>query len=214
MIRVIIFDFDGTFYSGKHIFDNIEPKVNKNRRKFLPRLTDDEYAFVTKNYPEWEDCIAGRDIVDCIYKIKDENHKLDISTKDFWKWQQDNDYQIIFDDNEIVEEEFIKTVCKKYHSYIVSNSSPSHLQRYMNRIGVEEEWFKEVISNHFEEYDKTKKHYYKDIMKNEGVKAEEVLVVGDSEIADLQPAKLLNMNVLFISSAKELKESLEYFLEK
>ena len=53
MKKVLIFDFDGVFYSGKHKFDNVAEHVNKNRRKFLKELTDTQYEEVCKKFPEW-----------------------------------------------------------------------------------------------------------------------------------------------------------------
>lgn len=212
MKKVIIFDFDGTFYSGEHIFDNIKPKVIENRRCFLPRVSDEEYAFIIKKYPEWQEKISGRDIVEEIYKIKNENPNFEITTSDFWNWQEANDYEIIFNNDELVDPKYIKSVCEKFPSYIVSNSSPSHLKRYMKKLKINENWFKEIISNHFEEFDQTKKHYYMDIMKKERVKPENVLVVGDSQIADLLPAEQLGMKTLFIKNARELKAKLNKIL--
>ena len=39
-IRVAVFDFDGTFYSGEHKFDNVDKHISKNKRKFLPGIWD------------------------------------------------------------------------------------------------------------------------------------------------------------------------------
>lgn len=50
---VLVFDFDSTFYSGKDVYCNVENYVNKNRRKFLPDLTDEQYDDICKKEPYW-----------------------------------------------------------------------------------------------------------------------------------------------------------------
>ena len=41
MKKVFIFDFDGTFYSGEHKFDNVKQNIDQNRRKFLNKLSNE-----------------------------------------------------------------------------------------------------------------------------------------------------------------------------
>ena len=50
---------------------------------------------------------------------------------------------------EVVEAMFLKDLCKNYPVYVVSNSSPTHIKFYMDKIGIRYSWFKRVISNHF-----------------------------------------------------------------
>ena len=66
MKRVFIFDFDGTFYSGEHKFDNVASKVNLNKRKFLPNVSDEEYENICLKYSKWVSAFTGNDIVKCI----------------------------------------------------------------------------------------------------------------------------------------------------
>ena len=94
---VIIFDFDGTIYSGEHKFDNVPSMVHKHRRSFLPNITDEEYSRICTEFPNWNIVTSGKDIVDVIYDIKDKYPNLKISTKDFWEWQNEYRYDIIID---------------------------------------------------------------------------------------------------------------------
>ena len=87
MRKVFIFDFDGTFYSGEHKFDNVKDDIEKNRRNFLPNLTDEEYELICKEYPRWNSACTGNDIVRCIitfcfsiFCFKNFKNKIEICT--------------------------------------------------------------------------------------------------------------------------------------
>lgn len=205
MKKVIILDFDGTLYSGKHIFDKVAGKVIANRRKFLPSFSDSEYEEMIKKYPHWNEVITGRDIVDAIYTVKNMYPNKEVSTKAFFNWQNDDIYELVLDEKQFADVSFIKQLCQKYPVYIVSNSSINHLKHYMGVLDIDPSWFKEIISNHFEEFDRTKKHYYQDICDKENAKPENVFVFGDSIASDLEPGKQLNMKTYFINDATTVK---------
>jgi FMN phosphatase YigB (HAD superfamily) len=210
---VLIFDFDGTIYSGVHKFDNVPSMVHKSRRLFLPHISDEEYTTITKEFPNWNIVTSGKDIVDEIYSIKERYPNLNISTIDFWDWQNESRYDIVIDWSEVIDIDYLYTVCDKFTTYIVSNSSPNHLLHYMDVLGINPNKFRGIISNRFEEYDRTKEHYYKDIMEIEDVPAESVWVIGDSDISDLAPARNLNMNTIFIDNANDIKPKLDEILK-
>lgn len=211
---VIIYDFDGTFYSGEHIFDNVKKKVDENKRKFLPHLTDSEYSEICSRFPAWLDVSSGADIVDMIYLFKESYPHLNISTAAFWQWQQDDRYDIVIDENKLTSPAFIEKICALYPVYLVSNSSYSHLEYYLKKLGHNPSWFKKIISNKFEEFDRTKEHYYKDIMESENCKPEDVFVFGDSNRNDLQPAKNLGMNTYLVLDATTLENTTNSALKK
>lgn len=203
---VIIYDFDGTFYSGEHIFDNVKNKVDENKRKFLPFVTDEQYEEICTRFPLWKEKSSGADIVDLIYSIKTAYPNLNISTAAFWQWQQDDRYDIVLDNTKLVSPTFIEKICSLYPVYLVSNSSYSHLDYYLKKLGHNPNWFKKIISNKFEEFDRTKKHYYKSIMESENCAAEDILVFGDSDKNDLQPARILNMKTYLVCDATRLEQ--------
>ena len=202
--KVIIFDFDGTFYTGEHKFDYVKEVVNNHRREFLPSLTDEEYKKIIKENPDFLNQVSGSDVVKYLYILKNKYRCKDINANAFWEWQNKEPYPLIIDPSQIVDQKYIQKLCKKYPVYIVSNSSPTHLDFYMKKIGIKQSWFKEIISNHFIETDQTKEHYYLDIAKREKVKFENVFVFGDSVVSDLLPARRLGMKDYFISNANEI----------
>ena len=76
----------------------------------------------------------------------------------------------------------------------------------MEKLNVKSEWFKDIYSNHFEEYDRTKKHYYQKIMEIENCLPENTYIYGDSENSDLKPARELGAN-LFNNQFKRHKRN-------
>ena len=203
--KVIILDFDGVFYSGKHAFDNIEKQVSKNKQSFLPNVSNEEYLEICKNNPDWCKAIVGADIVNSIYKLKSlyPQHKINVDA--FLHWQETNRYHLIIDHSQIVNSMFIKKLCKQYTVYIVSNSSINHIKYYMRVLGINYKWFKKIYSNQFIEQDISKKHYYLEILNKEKCTASNAFVYGDSISSDLNPAKELNINNYLIKNANDVK---------
>lgn len=211
--KVFIFDFDGTLYSGDEAFAKIPNFIKRNKRKFFPNLTDYQYRKIAKENPEWKDVWVGCDIVNFIYKVKEKYPQYNISVKDFWSWQNTTPDPIIIDENEVVEATFLRDLCKQYPVYVVSNSSPLHIKFYMDKIGIRYSWFKKVISNHFISTDKTKGHYYQDILEEENCLPSQVYVFGDSIKNDLNPAKKMGMNTKHINSAVDIPKLVSKVLE-
>ena len=203
---IIIYDFDGTFYSGEKVFNNVKGKVEANRRSFLPNVSDSDYEIICKENPLWLEKSTGADIVDLLYSFNEKYPHLDISVDAFNEWQENSDYEIVLTGAHLVSARFIEWICSLYPVYIVSNSANSHLSRYLKTLGMDKDWFRGVISNKFIKEDKTKKHIYKDIMEKENVAACDVYVFGDSERSDLAPAKALNMNTFLVKDAYDLEE--------
>ena len=187
--KVIILDFDGTLYSGEHKFDLIPDIIKKNKRLFLPRLTDEEYTMICNEIPSWNTAIFGSELTKSITEMIAQYPNLPISTKDFFDWQGNHIDPIIIDSEQIVDLDFLQKLCQEYPVYIVSNSAQPHIMHYMKEISVNPKWFRAVMSNPFHEYDTTKKTCYEEITKIENIGGENLLVFGDSRTSDLNPAK-------------------------
>ena len=100
----------------------------------------------------------------------------------------------------------MEEICKEYKTYVVSNSSPTHLKYYMDKLNINPKWFVDIISNNFTESDRTKKHYYKDILDSEKCDPQNAYVFGDSEKSDLLPARELGINTYLITDARKLED--------
>ncbi len=205
MEKVIIFDFDGVFYSGKHIFKNVSSYVERNRRKFLPHLTDEEYAKLEKEENGWMKAVFGIELTTEIMRLKNKYPEYEISTADFWQVQEDEVYDIDMTGAHFVNAKFIEKLCKENSCYIVSNSSYSHIYHYMKMLNVDPEWFKKIFSNKFEEFDISKKHYYIEICEMEGVDPKEVYVFGDNDNSDLAPAREIGATATLVKDSHKLE---------
>ena len=189
--KVIILDFDGTLYSGEHKFDLIPDIIEKNKRAFLPKLTDEEYAMICNEVPSWNTAIFGSELTKSITEMIEKFPDLPISTKDFYLWQETHIVPIIIEPEQVIDLNFLQDLCHKYPVYIVSNSAPSHIEHYMKELAINPNWFREVISNPFYEHDTSKKPCYEKIAHNENIDPKNLLVFGDSRTSDLYPAKRL-----------------------
>lgn len=206
--KVVILDFDGTIYSSDHVFDKIDNFIVRHRREFLPNITDEDYAKIVKDYPEWKKTFAATEIVEYLYLFKKKYPEMQISIKDFYDWQDAHPDPLVLDDVKIANQKFLKELCEEFPTYIVSNSPLNHIEHYMKKLNIEPEWFKKIYSNHFIARDRSKKHYYEEIMKKEECKPKDVYVFGDSVQNDLEPAKELGINVCFVSKANRLKNEI------
>ena len=213
MKKVFIFDFDGVFYSGEHKFDNVKNTVENSRRKFLPNINDCQYEQICKDNSWWLTETNGTEVVENIYRLKQKYPQYKISAMDFWRWQNQNVDKLIIDFAHVVDASFMKNLCDKFSVYVVSNSSPNHLKFYMNVLGIKSKWFKKVYSNHFVEYDPTKKHYYEQILKIEDCKPYNACVLGDSIKSDLVPAQELGISTYYVEDANDIPKIVENFLK-
>lgn len=200
--KVIILDFDGTLYSGEHKFDLIPDIIEKNKRVFLPHLTDEEYSMICKEIPSWNTAIFGSEITKSITEMIAKFPKLPISTKDFYIWQESCIVPIIIDREQVIDLDFLQKLCKDYPVYVVSNSAPPHIVHYMKELSINPKWFRAVISNPFHEYDTTKKPCYEDIVKKENIDSSNLFVFGDSRTSDLNPAKKISAHTGHVRDAR------------
>lgn len=204
--KVFIFDFDGTFYSGKDVFNDLPDFINLQKRNILCNLTDKQYQILIKENPFWKDIHVGSEIVDAIYFFMEKYPDWKISIKNFLDWQNRTLEPINIDKSQIVDITFMQELCKHNPVYLVSNSSLYHIKHYLSYIGIDCNMFKKIISNRFTKKDRTKKHYYEKIAKDENCSAKNIYVFGDSVKKDLLPAEKLGMNTFFINDATKIKD--------
>lgn len=204
--KIIILDFDGVFYSGEHIFDKVCDFVEEHRREFLPNVSDSDYEKICVENPDFVNALDGREISEQIYILKNKYPTLNIDIKGYIHCEEVYQYNIILDGASIIDAKVVEKICKKYPTYIVSNSSVNHIKRFMKIFGVEFDWFKCVYANQFEEFDPTKKHYMEEIAKKENVKMNDIYMFGDSQISDMQPAKSLGINGTLIVDSKDFEQ--------
>ena len=211
--KVIILDFDGTLYSSEHVFDKLDNFIKRHRREFLPRLTDEQYAKVVKENPGWSTTVAATELAEYMYLFKKKYPEMKILLKDFYDWQNAHPDPLVLDEIVLADPEFLKALCEKYPTYIVSNSPTNHLLVYMKRFKIDPTWFKKLVSNHFVAHDRTKKHYYEAILKKENCLPQNAYVFGDSVKNDLEPAIALGMNICHVVEADKLENAVKQMIK-
>ena len=207
--KVIVLDFDGTLYSGKDIFKYVPEYIERNRRKFLNKVSDQDYEMICRENPDFLKAVSGSEVTREIYKLKEKYTNLDIDTKGFVDCQENEVYNIYLDEAHIVDASFIDNLCLKYCVYVVSNSAISHLHYYMSKFGINISAFKKIISNQFEEFDPTKKHYYLESIETEGILPKNLYVYGDSQNSDLKPALEIGANAFLVKDTFDLQNIIE-----
>ena len=203
--KVIILDFDGTVYSGEDIFCHVPEYIEKNRRRFLNKLSDVEFEKVCSENPDYMNAVSGAEICKQTYIMKEKYPTFNIDMKGFTDCQEAEVYNICLDNAHITSVEDIDEICSKYPVYVVSNSAINHIHFYMKKFGFDIGKFKKIFSNQFEEFDQSKKHYYEYIIKEEGILPSNLYVYGDSLKSDLNPAMELGANAYLSKDAHELK---------
>ncbi len=211
---VLIFDFDGTFYTGRDIFCNLEAFMDRHRRGVLKSITNNQYKQIQKEFPEWDDIHVGATLVKYIYLFKKKYPNFKITIKDYLKWQNTHLEPVNLKGAKFVDLKFLKNLCNNYRVYVVSNSCKKHILYYMKKIGINPKWFVKIISNKFTAKDKTKMHYYKKILDDECCKPYNAYVFGDSVNNDLVPAINLGINTYYINDAEEINLFVEDILKK
>lgn len=208
----IILDFDGTLYSGKHVFDAYPDHIHKHKREFLPQLSDKQYNQIVQENPIWKNLISASEIIEYLYIFKKKYPTFKIKIKDFYDWQNKHPDPLVLDDVLITSPKFLKSLCKNYSVYIVSNSTPNHILFYMKKFDINPKWFKKIISNRFVIRDHSKKHYYESILKKENCEPQNAYVFGDSVENDLKPAMDLGINICHVKNAKILEKKINKIL--
>lgn len=200
MIKVIVFDFDDTLYIGK---------VWKN---FKAYLTD----ILTKYFSSKE---KGEQFLKRAYEI-DKN----LSNKNNVKLLEEEGYDSkkyveLIEGNiyehacvpKFISHKFLEDLTKKYPVYIVSMSSPNYMKRYLKKYGFDDIDFKNVYSVDLLSKNKSKKDNYEKIAKDEKIKPDELLVVGDDYINDIVPA--IEAGVKYIHIGESFNQIYDYFTE-
>ena len=208
MKKVIILDFDGIFYSGKDIFCKMDDFVNKNKRKILGNLTDTQYKKICRENPDWVTVGSGMPVVQVLYNLKFKYPELKIGPRNFWTWQNRTLDPLYLENAKIMSQDVIERLSKKYPIYVVSNSSPKHLNYFLKQFGINKKYFKKIISNKFTIKDITKKHYYIDIMNKEKCQPKDIYVYGDTYANDIVPALELGMNAFHVTDVDKCEKLL------
>lgn len=175
MIKVVIFDFDGTIYLG-----DVGNK-NKSHDKFIVKtaLGDGVYEELDNKYG-----VSKKDMKYIVEVCKNENLDFKKVAETF-----ENTLFIhkIQDFIEILPNSFFKELSKKCSIYVVSMSPAKYLQHYFSLYDIDKTCFKGIFSLDILK-DNSKAVLYNKIARMENCQHDEILVVGDNFLSDIKPA--------------------------
>ena len=181
-IKVVVFDFDDTLYSG---LDWTPWK--KFCIKYVTHILQKHH--ITVNLDQF--IFTDTNIALLLYKNNiPASEWLDIKREYVEELKSGYDYSNV----DVIKEKTLKEFSQNYYIYIVSNSTREEIEDTANKLHISLDYFKGIYTNTFEKADVTKKPMLKQIMKLENIKPGEMLMVGDSYKSDILPAKELKIN--------------------
>lgn len=194
MLKVIIFDFDGTLYNG-WVWDGWQDYINKFLNSYFK--SEKEKNEFLKEYVQGYEYLDERAICEgLIQKIGTAKPMLDYLENEFYPYHSP--------DLQYISVDFLKELSKKYHLYIVSNTPDKSVKIHLKNNNIDENLFKEVIYNKCDSLNASKKAKFEEIMKKENAEPSEILVVGDTYSIDIEPAKMLKMNTLYVRTLQDI----------
>lgn len=203
-IKIVVFDFDETLYSGGDWSRYFRYCTGALIEKGLFEKPEDVFEEFAKYFDETER--FGLRVAKYL-KMKN----MDIG---FYRdYLNDHIYDIGLDHVEAIENKLLLELKKKYKVFMLSDSPRKHIEFYMDKFGFSKEAFDEIYLNTFREGDFSKSVYLKQIMEKYGVQPDEILMVGDSEISDIKPAKELSIQHFHVHSLDDTKNVVKLLLK-
>ena len=189
-IKCVVVDFDNTMYSGGSWSeeDGFYDKFLE-QEKFLPEGKRN-VAYVMSLYPKYHSLQA-------IYGYM-QDHGLDDTP--FRKFEATQIYNFIDERTVFIEPALVTELAKYYKVYLLSDSSKEYLDKHMKTAGIRKKDFVKVMSNQYIPGDLTKTPMMKQILKETKLKPEEIVMVGDSELCDKEPAEKLGFQTFVVDN--------------
>ena len=198
--KAIIFDFDGTLYSGetwKYWGDYL--------KKYIA-LTFENAEEILKEYKVDNDTSG---IVPVKMAIKYTG-----SAETFYNYQKENIYSLDIDNLKVVDAQSLRELSKTYKLFIVSNSPVNYIYHYLKHFGIDKDLFTAIYDNEFKAEDISKKPRFSQILKENNLKSNQVCVVGDSFSSDVAPARALNVFAVQVNNLKETNNVINKLITK
>lgn len=101
--------------------------------------------------------------------------------------------------------EDFKPLIGKYKLYILSNGHREYVLHHLDKMGIDARIFKGVYNNAFKPENPTKQVMYGQILKQEKIKPEEAVMVGDSYANDIVPAVTMGMQGVWITGPNDVR---------
>lgn len=202
-IKCVVLDFDNTLYSyGNWEDEHVLYAKFLEQENILPEIKDGEekLKYMRTFYPNFH-------LIQTMYAYLHDNNIDDKAFRDF---NEENIADILTDEIVFINPKVIEKLAQNYKVYIISDSQMSYLNYYLKYAGVDLSNFSGILSNGYDDEDYTKIPMMKKVLKETGLKPEEVVMVGDNPKTDIAPAKLVGFQTHLV----EYVSDTEKFLNK
>ncbi len=185
-VKCFVFDFDDTLYYGVNwtVWD-----------KFATNFFNEHFSYLTpkqrKKYLKKYKC--GKDAEGVLEYIERISNDIEGTCQPWLDYTAGIVAPEAYNGKKVPMKE-LKKCAKQGKLYIVSNSDRHFIENMCKSYKIDLSIFEDVVSNEFLPNDESKERYYRQIMQENGLKPDEVLVVGNSKKSDILPAKKLGMN--------------------
>ena len=98
-------------------------------------------------------------------------------------------YDMTNENLRVVDNNLLEELKKYYKIFLISDSTPGYLRHYMKEFKININVFTECISNKYDANDMSKYPSMISVLNKTGLKPNEILMVGDSLLFDIEPAK-------------------------
>lgn len=201
-IKCVILDFDNTMYSdgdwshedecfGKFL---VEKNLLSEYGDWQARID-----FLREKYPQYH-------LLQFMFAFLHDNG---IDDGEFRKYNDENVCEIRGENTVFINPKVISNLAKYYKVYIISDSSVPYLEFYLNHAKIDKRKFQAILSNEYNDEGYTKIPMMKKVLKETGLKPNEIIMVGDSEKSDIAPAKLVGFQTFLVNHVSETEKILQ-----
>lgn len=205
-IKCVALDFDNTLYShGNWGDEEVLYAKFLEEQNILPEIENgmDKIKHMRSLYPNFH-------LIQTMYGYFRDNG---IDERAFRKFNDENISNIITDEIVFIDPKIISDLAKRYRVFVISDSQTSYLEHYLKYAGISLDNFEGIYSNEYTDEGYTKIPMMKKILNETGLKAEEIIMVGDSEKSDIVPAKLVGFQTYHVKDVFDTSEFLEKLIE-
>lgn len=193
-IKVVVFDFDGTLYSGKIIGDVRDYFYNG----IVSILSTILSAKELKN-------------IDNAIKQNSESDRLAIrflkhfgkNQFDWFNYKDSHDFSYFdFSKCVTINDDVLKEFAKNHKLYVVSNSTKKSIYTKCKLMNINPNYFEDILVNKFEGDNDSKEILYKEILEKEKISPNKMLVIGDDYEVDILPALEIGAYAVLIKNSQ------------
>ena len=199
-IKCVIFDFDSTLYVNGNWADEDGYWQGYLDYAGITDITVDE---ICKKYSSPH---KMRSL--CKY-----TRELGIDDSIFFKYCDDFLYDMTNDNLRVIDNNLLEELKKYYQIFLLSDSTPGYLDYYMKEFGINKAVFTECISNNYDANDMSKYPLMIKVLNQMSCKPNEIIMVGDSAMFDIEPAKKAGFETFKVDSLEDTEKIIKILIE-